>query len=115
MKWIHGHGILSGPDDIRWKGIGLRAQAGLGTYVVQHDPSVHQATEPYYWLLRASGINYFKRIVLMGSVSARGWDYIAPVSWSLVFGCLLYVDEGNRYRRQTRRRQTHYFGVLDLN
>ena len=29
---------LSGPQDVKWKGIGLRAQAGLGTYVNLHDP-----------------------------------------------------------------------------
>ncbi|HEY3385636.1 MAG TPA: Ig-like domain-containing protein, partial [Saprospiraceae bacterium] len=45
---------LSGPDDIQWKGIGLRAQAGLGTYYEKHDPSVDHHAEPFYWLIRAS-------------------------------------------------------------
>ena len=38
---------LSGPDDLRWKGIGLRAQAELGTYYEQQDPALQHTAEPF--------------------------------------------------------------------
>lgn len=83
---------LSGPDDFQWKGIGLRAQAGLGTLFVPNDPAANQAIAPYYWLIRASlEHNVFKRILLTGSVSARGLDYIAPVSWEFGFRMPFYA------------------------
>jgi hypothetical protein len=83
---------LSGPQDYKWKGIGLRAQAGLGTYVEQHDPAVNQTAEPYYWLVRASvEQTVFKRILLTGSVSARGLDYVAPISWEFGFRVPFYT------------------------
>jgi hypothetical protein len=73
---------LSGPDDIIWKGISLRAQAGLGTYHEQNDPVLKNKAEPVYWLMRASAEHtIFKRILLSGNVSARGLDFIAPISW----------------------------------
>ncbi|GEM_PF-1191458 len=83
---------LSGPDDFQWKGIGLRAQAGLGTYIEQHDPAVNQTAEPVYWLIRASVEHtVFKRILLTGSVSARGLDYIAPIGWEFGFRMPFYT------------------------
>jgi hypothetical protein len=83
---------LSGPDDIQWKGIGLRAQAGLGTYFIKHDPALNQEAEPYYWLIRASvEQSVFKRILLSGSISARGLDYIAPISWEFGFRMPFYT------------------------
>lgn len=83
---------LSGPNDFQWKGIGLRAQAGLGTYIEQHDPAVNQTAEPVYWLIRASVEHkVFKRILLTGSVSARGLDFIAPVSWEFGFRMPFYT------------------------
>ncbi len=83
---------LSGPQDFQWKGIGLRAQAGLGTYVEQHDPAVSQTAEPFYWLIRASAEHtIFKRILLTGSVSARGLDYVAPISWEFGFRMPFYT------------------------
>ena len=82
---------LSGPDDFQWKGIGLRAQAGLGTYFVPNDPAANQRIEPYYWLIRASvEHSVFKRILLTGSISARGLDYIAPISWEFGFRLPFY-------------------------
>lgn len=83
---------LSGPDDYQWKGIGLRAQAGLGTYFEPHDPAVNQTAEPFYWLVRASVEHtVFKRILLTGSVSARGLDYVAPISWEFGFRMPFYT------------------------
>jgi hypothetical protein len=83
---------LSGPQDWKWKGIGLRAQAGLGTYVEQHDPAVKQTAEPYYWLIRASAEHtVLKRILLTGSVSARGLDFIAPISYEFGFRMPFYT------------------------
>ena len=83
---------LSGPQDVKWKGIGLRAQAGLGTYVKLHDPAVNQSAEPYYWLIRASmERTVLKRILLTGSVSARGLDYIAPISYEFGFRMPFYA------------------------
>jgi hypothetical protein len=83
---------LSGPQDVKWKGIGLRAQAGLGTYVQQHDHTVDQTAEPYYWLIRASvERTVLKRILLTGSVSARGLDYIAPISYEFGFRMPFYT------------------------
>lgn len=76
----------------KWKGIGLRAQAGLGTYFVPDDPAANQGIEPYYWLIRASvEHSVFKRILLTGSVSARGLDYIAPISWEFGFRMPFYA------------------------
>lgn len=83
---------LSGPGDVQWKGIGLRAQAGLGTYFVPNDLATNQRIEPYYWLIRASvERTVFKRILLTGSVSARGLDYIAPVTWEVGFRMPFYA------------------------
>ncbi|HSF89443.1 MAG TPA: Ig-like domain-containing protein [Saprospiraceae bacterium] len=83
---------LSGPQDVKWKGIGLRAQAGLGTYVELHDPVVDQTAVPYYWLIRASAERtVFKRILLTGSVSARGLDFIAPISYEFGFRMPFYT------------------------
>jgi len=83
---------LSGPDDLKWKGIGLRAQAGLGTYFVPDEPAANQGIESYYWLIRASvEHSVFKRILLTGSVSARGLDYIAPISWEFGFRMPFYA------------------------
>ena len=83
---------LSGPQDVKWKGIGLRAQAGLGTYVKLHDPAVNQSAEPYYWLIRASvERTVLKRILLTGSVSARGLDYVAPISYEFGFRMPFYT------------------------
>jgi hypothetical protein len=86
---------LSGPDDFQWKGIGLRAQAGLGTYFELHDPAVNQTAEPFYWLVRASVEHtVFKRILLTGSLSARGLDFIAPLSWEFGFrDAFLYMEK----------------------
>lgn len=75
---------LSGPDEIQWKGIDLRAQAGFGTYVAKHDPALTPAAVPVYWLIRASVERTIcKRIQLSGSVSAKGVDFIGPMSWEL--------------------------------
>ncbi len=83
---------LSGPGDLRWKGIGLRAQAGLGTYYEQHDPALRSTAEPFYWLMRASvERSVFKKILLTGSVSARGLDFIAPISWEFGFRVPFYT------------------------
>ncbi|MBL0006830.1 MAG: hypothetical protein IPP25_06455 [Saprospiraceae bacterium] len=83
---------LSGPQDVKWKGIGLRAQAGLGTYVKLHDPAVNQSAEPYYWLIRASmERTVLKRILLTGSVSARGLDFVAPISYEFGFRMPFYT------------------------
>ncbi len=73
---------LSGPKDLQWKGLGLRAQAGLGSYIDMGTPLTDQASDPLYWLLRGS-VEYrlFKRIILSGNISVRGLDYIAPVSY----------------------------------
>lgn len=82
---------LSGPEDIQWKGIGLRAQAGLGTYYERPDPALENRAEPLYWLLRASvEQTIFKRIILTGSASARGYDFIAPISWEFGFSVPFY-------------------------
>jgi hypothetical protein len=82
---------LSGPQDLQWKGLGLRAQAGLGTYIEQHIPLTQQTSEPFYWLVRASAEQrILKRILLTGSISAGGWDYIAPVGWEFGFRVPFY-------------------------
>lgn len=73
---------LSGPRDVVWKGLGLRAQAGIGTYFELTEDGSDPASSAYYWLLRASvERRLFNRIILSGSISARGLDYIAPVWW----------------------------------
>ena len=73
---------LSGPDDVQWKGINMRAQAGLGAYAKKHDGTPVPAAVPVYWLIRASiERNICKRILVSGSISTRGVDFIAPVSW----------------------------------
>ncbi len=75
---------LSGPDDLRWKSIGLRAQAGIGSYIDLADQGADQVSSSLYWLLRVSVEHrLFKRIILSGNVSARGLDYLAPVSYEL--------------------------------
>jgi len=90
---------LSGPEDIRWKGVGLKAQAGLGTYYEKHDPALNLSTEPFYWLIRASAEHtVFKRILLSGSVSARGCDYIAPISWEFGFRMPFYKATSYKLR-----------------
>lgn len=73
---------LSGPDDLRWKGFGLRAQGGIGSYIDLGYSVTDQASSPFNWLLRGS-VEYrlFKRIILSGNISMRGLDYIAPVSY----------------------------------
>ena len=73
---------LSGPGDLRWKGFGLRAQGGIGSYIDLGYPVTDQASSPLNWLLRGS-VEYrlFKRIILSGNVSLRGLDYVAPVSY----------------------------------
>jgi hypothetical protein len=82
---------LSGPRDLHWKGIGLRSQAGLGTYYEEREPALKSTAEPVYWLMRASVEHtVFKRILLTGSVSARGWDFIAPISWEFGFRVPFY-------------------------
>jgi hypothetical protein len=83
---------LSGPNDFKWKGIGLRAQAGVGSYFIPHDFSANQNADPVYWLLCAS-VEYkvFKRILLSGSVSAQGFDYIAPVRYEFGFRVPFYA------------------------
>jgi hypothetical protein len=74
--------FLSGPQDVEWKSISMRTQAGFGTYVEQRDATVSESVLPLYWVLRASvEQRVFKRILLSGSISAGGRDYIAPVSW----------------------------------
>ncbi|MBC7885294.1 MAG: cadherin-like domain-containing protein, partial [Saprospiraceae bacterium] len=86
---------LSGPDDFQWKGIGLRAQAGWGTYVEKHDPALKTAAVPFYWLIRASVEHTIcKRILLTGNVSVKGLDFIAPVSWE--FGVSVPFYEWNK-------------------
>ena len=83
---------LSGPNDFKWKGIGLRAQAGVGSYFIPHDPAANPNAEPFYWMLRASAeYKVFKRLLLSGSVSARGLDYIAPISWEFGFRTPFYA------------------------
>jgi hypothetical protein len=83
---------LSGPDDLQWKGIGLRAQAGLGTHVERHDPALAPVSVPFYWLVRASAERTIcKRILLSGSVSTRGVDFIGPVSWEFGVRMPFYI------------------------
>ena len=73
---------LSGPRDLVWKGLGLRAQAGIGTYLELTETSTAPSSSPFYWLIRASIEHRLtNRIILSGSVSARGLDYIAPIRW----------------------------------
>ncbi len=75
---------LTGPDNLEWKGIDMRAQVGLGSYVEMHNPALESAGVPVYWVVRGSvERTFFKRIQLSGSVSVRGVDYVWPVSWEM--------------------------------
>ena len=73
---------LSGPKDYQWKGVGLRVQAGLGAYISQQASTGQQPEVPVYWMLRAAvDQRILKRIILSGSISLRGSNYIAPPGW----------------------------------
>ncbi len=83
---------LTGPEDLHWKGTRLRAQAGLGAYLEQGGPLLQTTPLPFYWLLRASVEQTIsKRMLLSGSVSARGLEFIAPVSCELSFRVPFYA------------------------
>jgi len=70
----------------------LRAQAGLGANIEKHDPALTRAAVPVYWLLRASVEHTIcRRILLSGSVSSRGVDFIAPVSWEFGVSVPFYM------------------------
>ena len=89
---------LSGPDDLQWNGISLRAQAGLGTYVEKHDGAQTHAAVPLYWLLRGSVEHTIcKRILLSGNVSLKGLDFIAPVSWEFGVRIPFYTWKEGKY------------------
>lgn len=76
---------LSGPKDLQWKGIGLRAQMGIGTSTtLQHEPAVAPEGIPIYGILRASAERrVFERVMLSASISLRGFGFTYPVSWEL--------------------------------
>lgn len=76
---------LSGPKDLQWKGIGLRAQMGIGTSTtLQHETAVAPEGIPIYGILRASAERrIFERVMLSASISLRGFGFTYPVSWEL--------------------------------
>lgn len=83
---------LSGPDALQWKGINLKAQAGLGASIEKHDSAITSADVPLYWLLRASVERTIcKRILISGSASLKGVNFIAPVSWEFVVRVPFYT------------------------
>lgn len=82
---------LGGPDDIQWKGIRMRGQAGLGTFLAQPDATLKPIAVPVYCLIRASVERTIcKRILLSGSISVRGFGFPAPVSWEIGFRMPFY-------------------------